>query len=326
MLGVLPEVIAEDCGTAIQRNAGSAPLWVYSARPADRPEEPADERFAPFWPADFHLIGKDILTTHSVYWTTLLMALDLPLPRNIFAHGWWQVEGQKMSKSIGNVIDPNRLVAEFGVDPLRYFVLRQMPFGQDGDFAAAALVERLNSDLANDIGNLASRVLNLVDKDGGKFAADAKGTPRTDEVLARLRDTIPVYEERFAAFAFSTALSALWSVLGDTNKLIQDTEPWKLLKERDQAPEAGALYDAVMATAGAVLKTSAMLLWPVMPERMQRLWESLGESGSLAALRVAGAAGVMPVDAAGTVSKGHALFPRLDAAKVESFTERAARQ
>jgi len=169
-------------------------------------------------------------------------------------------------------------------------------------------------------------VLNLVDKDGGHFANAAAATPRTDEVLTRLQETIPVYEERFSAFAFSTALSALWSVLGDTNKLIQDTEPWKLRQQRDEDPEAGALYDAVMATAGTVLKTSAMLLWPVMPQRMQTLWESLGESGRLAELRVAGAAEVLPVDGAGTVSKGSPLFPRLDPAKVESFTERASRQ
>jgi methionyl-tRNA synthetase len=286
------------------------------------PGTPADASYAPFWPADYHLIGKDILTTHSVYWTTLLMALGLPLPRHIFAHGWWTFEGGKMSKSMGNVVDPNLLIAEFGADPLRYFVLRQMTFGQDGDFAAGALVERLNSDLANDLGNLASRVLNLVDGDGGHFA---EGTPTvaTQDVIDEFEAAAAEYESAFAACGFSAALRRLWDVLGAANKLIQDTEPWRLRKERDDDPAAGALYDEVMRTSGSILLGSAALLFPVMPERMQALWAALGGAGDLGDFRYPDANRYMTVSSTATVTKGAALFPRIKAATVPSFTERA---
>ncbi len=287
------------------------------------PERQADERFGPFWPADYHLIGKDILTTHSVYWTTLLMALELPLPRNIFAHGWWTFEGQKMSKSMGNVVDPNLLIDEFGADQLRYFVLRQMPFGQDGDFGAAALVERLNSDLANDFGNLASRVLNLLARDGGAFPAVRPGLPAADALLAQLERAIDGFEEHFESLAFSRALRELWGVIGATNKLIQTTEPWRLRTQRRQEPEAGATYDSVMLAAGTVLRTVAALLHPVMPLKMQVLWESLGGTGQLSELRYATTTRVQPVEPGTPVDKGQPLFPRIDASKVTSFAARA---
>lgn len=283
---------------------------------------PADEQYGPVWPADYHLIGKDILTTHSVYWTTLLMALELPLPRHIFAHGWWTFEGQKMSKSMGNVVDPNRLIAEFGSDALRYFVLRQMPFGQDGDFAAAGLVERINSDLANDLGNLTSRVLNLVARDGGSFTAGeptAATQPLIDEFTAAAAD----YERDFTELAFSAALRRLWEALAATNKLIQNTEPWRLCKERDDNPASGELYDEVMRTSGAILKSFAPLLFPVMPARMQVLWEALGGVGDLASFRYADDSRYLPVSVDAVVEKGGALFPRIDAKSVPSFTERA---
>ena len=286
------------------------------------PGTPADAAYGPFWPADYHLIGKDILTTHSVYWTTLLMALELPLPKHIFAHGWWTFEGQKMSKSMGNVVDPNLLIDEFGADALRYFVLRQMSFGQDGDFAAAALVERINSDLANDIGNLTSRVLNLVARGGGQFAA-SEPTAATQPLVDEFRAAAADYEREFAAFGFGAALRRVWGVLGDANKLIQETEPWRLFKERDEAPAAGALYDEVMRTSGSILRSSAALLFPVMPGQMQALWEALGGPGELADFRYPDSERFLPVSTTATVVKGEALFPRIDAKSVASFTERA---
>jgi len=283
---------------------------------------PADERYGPFWPADCHLIGKDILTTHSVYWTTILMALELPLPRHIFAHGWWTFEGQKMSKSMGNVVDPNRLIEEFGSDALRYFVLRQMSFGQDGDFAAAGLVERINSDLANDLGNLASRVLNLVARDGGSFVA-GEPTAATRALVDEFSTAATDFERDFAAFGFAAALRRLWEVLAATNKLIQDTEPWRLCKERDENPAAGELYDEVMRTSGSILRSLAALLFPVMPGQMQLLWEALGETGALAAFRYPDEGRFLPVSSKAGVEKCEALFPRIDAKSVSSFTERA---
>lgn len=283
---------------------------------------PADEKYGPYWPADYHLIGKDILTTHSVYWTTLLMALQLPLPRHIFAHGWWTFEGQKMSKSMGNVVDPHRLIDEFGADSIRYFVLRQMPFGQDGDFAAAALVERINSDLANDIGNLASRALNLIAQDGGHFA-DVEPTEHTSGLIEEFEAAVGDFEREFEKFGFAVALRRIWESLGAANRLIQDTEPWRLRKERETDPEAGALYDEVMHAAGSVLLSSAAVLYPVMPERMQTLWAALGGPGQLEDFRYPDARRYLPVSSGAEIVKGDALFPRIDARKVPSFTERA---
>ncbi len=283
---------------------------------------PADDQYGPFWPADYHLIGKDILTTHSVYWTTILMALELPLPRHIFAHGWWTFEGQKMSKSMGNVVDPNRLIAEFGSDALRYFVLRQMPFGQDGDFAAAGLVERINSDLANDLGNLASRVLNLVARDGGHFAP-GEATEATQPLLDEFNAAAADFERDFADFGFAVALRRVWEVLSATNKLIQDTEPWRLVKERDEDAAAGHLYDEVMRSSGSILKSLAALLYPVMPRQMGVLWSALGGAGDLSDYRYTGGDRWLPVSPETLVEKGDALFPRIDAKSVPSFTERA---
>ncbi|NKB88004.1 MAG: methionine--tRNA ligase [Acidobacteria bacterium] len=286
------------------------------------PGIPADDSYGPVWPADYHLIGKDILTTHSVYWTTVLMALGLPLPRHIFAHGWWTFEGQKMSKSMGNVVDPNLLIDEFGVDPLRYFVLRQMPFGQDGDFGATALVERINSDLANDMGNLASRVSNLVAGDGGAIVP-GEATAATASILEEFENAATDYEKAFEEFEFSAALRRIWDSLSAANKMIQDTEPWRLRKERDEDPAAGALYDEVMRTSAIILSGAAALLYPVMPERMQTLWESLGWTGQLAELRYEGDSRLLGAPT-GTVVKGDALFPRINAKAVPTFTERAA--
>jgi methionyl-tRNA synthetase len=289
------------------------------------PGTPADANYAPFWPADYHLIGKDILTTHSVYWATILMALELPLPRHIFAHGWWTFEGQKMSKSMGNVVDPNLLIDEFGSDPLRYFVLRQMPFGQDGDFAAAALVERINSDLANDFGNLVSRVLNLVAGDGGRFVPGeptAATLPLVEEFKAAARE----FEADFSAFKYSVALRRIWDAFGAANKLIQDTEPWRLRKERDDDLAAGDLYDEVMRTSGALVFSAAALLHPVMPERMQTLWESMGGEGELVDFVYPDENRFLALPADAVVEKGNGLFPRIKASEVPSFTERAERR
>ncbi len=182
-----------------------------------------------WWPASHHIIGKDILTTHAVYWPTILMALDLPLPENIFAHGWWTVEGLKMSKSFGNVVDPFKIIETYGVDAFRYFLFREVTFGLDGDFSEPALTGRMNSDLANDLGNLVNRTFAMVRK-------YFKGTvPEPDAIEGELREVaegvFPKIDEHLKTLSFQRALDAVWELVGVLNKYIDSNKPWVLAKE-----------------------------------------------------------------------------------------------
>jgi len=235
---------------------------------------PADEkRFQRYWPADCHIIGKDILRFHAVYWPCFLMSAELPLPKKVFAHGWWTVEGQKMSKSLGNVVDPAQLVKEYGVDPIRYFLLREVPFGVDGDFSRAALVNRINSDLANDLGNLFSRALSMVVKylDGvipapSDLQAVDKGL---QEVSAKV---LPQLAKQMDDLAFNKALDSIWEIVNAGNKYIDETAPWALAKtEKDQPRLGTVLYHALEA-----LRIIALLIAAFMPTTAERMWSQLG--------------------------------------------------
>lgn len=235
---------------------------------------PVDEkRFQRYWPADCHIIGKDILRFHAVYWPCFLMSADLLLPKKVFAHGWWTVEGQKMSKSIGNVVDPAQLVKEYGVDPIRYFLLREVPFGADGDFSRAALVNRINSDLANDLGNLFSRALSMVVKylDGvipapSDLQAVDKGL---QEVSAKV---LPQLAKQMDDLAFNKALDSIWEIVNAGNKYIDETAPWALAKaEKDQPRLGTVLYQAL-----EVLRICALLIAAFMPTTAERMWSELG--------------------------------------------------
>lgn len=279
-----------------------------------------DGNFAPWWPADLHLVGKDILTTHSVYWNTLLMALGLPLPRRIFAHGWWLVDGQKMSKSIGNVVDPIALAQEFGADALRYVLLREVTFGQDGDFSAKAIVSRINSDLANSLGNLTSRMVTLVGRAGGSFPAPSSTPSAAAELEVALELAVERFEADFVELRFAHALQGWWSLLDQTNQLVQAQAPWELVRRLDD-PAVKTAFDALAAAVGAVLATSARLLAPVMPERMGALWSTLGLPGRPDDPSLHG---VVRPDPTSPVVPAPSLFPRLDPATVLSFAERAA--
>ena len=224
-----------------------------------------------YWPANLHLVGKDILRFHAVFWPAFLMAAGLPVPRRVFAHGWWTIEGEKMSKSIGNVIDPRALVEEFGLDAVRFFLLREVPFGGDGDFRRKALISRLNVELANDLGNLAQRSLSLIAKHcGGMLPAVGE---LTEDDLALLEGAVGLTAEmrtRLDRPAFSDALEEAWKLIRAGNGYIDRQAPWAL--RRTDVPR----METVLRVLADLLRAVATNLQPFMPDSMGRMLDQLG--------------------------------------------------
>ena len=263
------------------------------------------------WPASVHLVGKDILTTHAVYWSTMLMALNLPLPETIFAHGWWTVDGEKMSKSRGNVVDPNKMVDEYGADAFRYFLLREVPFGQDGDFSQSAMVTCINSDLANGIGNLLSRTLTMVER----FADNtipAVGTPALPELETRIAATAINLPERinhgFSTLAFRENLQAIWELIGLCDEYIDKAAPWQLAKNPDSHPR----LKTVLNTASRALRLLSVLVYPFMPQTAAQLAQQLGISFDFSK-SVPQTAYEWEIPLADVkICKGPGLFPRIE--------------
>ncbi len=230
-----------------------------------------DEHFNAFWPCDAHLIGKDILRFHAVYWPSFLMPLGIEPPKHIFAHGWWTIEGHKMSKSLGNVIDPNVVVKEFGVDEFRFFLFREVPFGLDGDFSRKAMTHRINGDLANDLGNLVSRSANMI----GKFLKGKVERPERKEgidehVEERVRQFVTDYQKEIEVFSYHKALQHVFEITSMLNKYIDSEAPWKLAKENDSR------LKTVMYNLWNGLRITALLLYPFMPVKSQSIWKSIG--------------------------------------------------
>ncbi len=224
-----------------------------------------------YWPADLHVIGKDIMRFHAVYWPAFLMSAGLPLPKRIFGHGFLQVDGAKMSKSDGNVISPFALADQYGLDALRFFMLREVPFGQDGNFNHEALVSRINADLANDLGNLAQRSLSMVFKNcEGRLAPPDTFAPKDEEILAKADALLETAREAMDRQRIHVALNDIWSVVGDANRYFAASEPWAL-KKSDPDRMAAVLY----VTAEIVRKV-AILSQPVMPESCALLLDQLG--------------------------------------------------
>ncbi|PWS36180.1 methionine--tRNA ligase [Falsiroseomonas bella] len=233
---------------------------------------PADpEAFQKWWPADIHFVGKDIVRFHAIYWPAFLMAAGIAPPQRVFAHGWWTNEGQKISKSLGNVIDPVALVAEFGLDPIRYFLLREVPFGQDGDFSRAALIGRNNGELANALGNLANRTLSLIQRNcDAKLPAPAARAPGDAGLGAQLDALAGQVAAHLDRQEFHLALEAVMSVVRDANGYITEQAPWAL-KKTDPAR-----MEAVLRHLHDALRTFATLLQPFMPGSMAKLLDQLG--------------------------------------------------
>jgi methionyl-tRNA synthetase len=227
-------------------------------------------KYNQFWPADLHMVGKDILRFHAVYWPAFLMAAELELPKRVFAHGWWTNEGEKISKSIGNVIDPIELIQTFGLDQVRYFLLREVPFGNDGDFSQQSMIARINSDLSNDLGNLCQRVLSFVYKNGGqKIPQPMNELPEDQRLLQNAKDLIAKLREHFDSQEFNLALEKIWTVIGAANKYIDTQAPWALKKSNPERMNT-VLYNLI-----EVLRYLAITTQPIIPKSANIMLDQL---------------------------------------------------
>ena len=279
------------------------------------------------WPADLHLIGKEIVRFHAVYWPAFLMAAGWPLPKRVFAHGWLLFQEDKMSKSKGNIVRATPIQEVMGIDALRYFLLREIVFGQDGNFSYDALVGRYNADLANGLGNLTSRTLSMIHQyRGGAIPAPAAGVrPEIEEAAT---NTIRTAVANFDAFEFSRGLEAIWSLLSIIDRFIVEEAPWKLVKSA--AEQTQARLDSALYTAAEALRVAAVLLTPVMPQSAARIWDQLGMTEPVEQVRFSELAwGQLPPGQ--TVKQPEALFPRIEARPAiermrELETQETARQ
>ena len=274
-----------------------------------------------YWPADVHFVGKEIVRFHSIIWPAMLMSLDLPLPKKVYGHGWLVMDGGKMSKSKGNVVDPYVLAEMFGVDALRFFLLRTFPFGSDGNFSNELLINTINIDLANDLGNLVSRTTAMVEKYFGGTLPESRAAGEFDESLisqvSGLRDR---YEAQMEKFQFQNALDEVFKCIQRANKYIDETMPWSLAKDEANKPRLASVMYNLLET----VRICTTLLLPFMPDSCEKIFAQIGANADVETWDAAAVWGRLPATV--TVHKGEAVFPRVDAEKALSKLEELHQQ
>jgi methionyl-tRNA synthetase len=268
-----------------------------------------------FWPANHHLLGKDILTTHAVYWSTMLKAIGLDPALNLFAHGWWTVNGQKMSKSIGNVVEPNRLIDQFGVDAIRYFLMREVPFGMDGDFSHKALIGRINSDLANNLGNLLNRTINMMKRYYDCIIPEPTDPNEDADLKNEFHEGIGTAHSLYNSLAYNKILERIWHLIDVTNKYIDHQGPWTLVKSEDGKKRLAT----VMYNTAECLRIIAILIYPFMPKSAETMMQQLGikisiEKQGLETIKTWGG-----LKSGTRVQPGNQLFPRIEDKEAEKL-------